>query len=159
MGNWLIEKKVAATLALLLLGLGYLAGLASLTLSVGATPEAVRTRYSAKPSGMEMALDEAPPISAQKLVHVAHAHMIPYTLVFALLAFFVVQFRWSSRAKIAFLVFFALSIPLDFLGMAGTRFLHPSLYIVIMASGLLFGASIAITIIWAMYELWLAKQD
>ena len=159
MRRWPVESRLAATLALLLLGFGYLAGLANLALSVGPDPASVKARYTARPAGEGADLDQAPPVSAEKLAHVAHAHIIPYTLVFAFLAFFIVRFRWRRNVRMGFLILFAASIPMDFLGMAGARFLHPSLYLVIMASGFVFGVSIAIATVWSLYELWLAKVD
>ncbi|MDH4184100.1 MAG: hypothetical protein OEV92_07760 [Nitrospinota bacterium] len=160
MGNWAIEKKAAATLILLLLGAGYLAGLANLALTVGLKPEDVKSRYMAKPpaQGLEFLLDQTEQVSREKLAHIAHAHMIPYTLVFALCSFFVVHFRWPPWAKIIFLTVFALSIPMDFVAMALTRYVYSFFYILILASGAVFGSCLASTILWSMGELWLFSK-
>ncbi|MDH5638890.1 MAG: hypothetical protein OEZ04_10385, partial [Nitrospinota bacterium] len=86
MREWNSSQKVAATLILTLLGLGYLAGVAKLSSSVGLAPEQVKARYSPKPEPVGLTenlaalMDAEPEISKEKLTHVAHAHMIPYTL-------------------------------------------------------------------------------
>lgn len=165
MREWNTSQKVAATLILVLLGIGYLVGVSKLSSSVGLAPEQVKARYSAKPEPVGLTeslaalMDAEPEISGEKLTHVAHAHMIPYTLVFALCAFFIVHFGWSPRAQVLFMVAFALSIPFDFLSMAATRFIHPSFYVGILLSGLAFGACLGVTIFWSFYELWISKPD
>ena len=164
MRDWESSRKVASTLVLALLGLGYLVGVAKLATSVGVAPEQVRARYAAKPEPTGFAesltalLDDTPEISREKLIHVAHTHMIPYTLLFGLCALFIVHFRWRPGARIGFMAVFALSIPLDFVSMAATRFVHPWFYMAILASGLAFGACLAITIFWSFFELWLARE-
>ena len=160
MALWPLEAKAAASLVLMLLGLGYLTGVANIAFSVGLSPKEIKARYSPaeKPKSVEELLSQAPAVDRKKLVHVIHAHFIPYTLIFAILCFFVIHFSWRVELKIFFLGAAAISIPLDFLGMIGARFLDPGFYILIMASGFVFGTSVGLTIIFSFYELWFTNH-
>ena len=163
MNKWDTSRKIAATLTLILLGIGYLAGMAKLFSSVGLEPENVKAHYSPRTEPedpeerMAMLLETAPEMSGEKLAHVAHVHMIPYTIVFALCAFFVIHFEWPPRAQIVFMALFALSIPMDFLSMAATRFIHPAFYAGIIFSGAVYGVCVGVTILWSLYELWISE--
>lgn len=163
MNNWSVEQKVAATLTLLLLFTGYLLGVANVYMKVGFAPDQIEKRY-APPSdsgGSDLQSffdDTPPPISMEKLVFIAHAHLIPYTLIFALLSFFVVFFSWPQLPKIIFLSLFALVIIGDIASIFAIHLIHPAFAYAVMVSGGLFGVCVAGSGGWALYEMWLRKK-
>ncbi len=162
MKTWNLEQKIAATLFLILLGLGTLAGAINVALEVGVAPTDIEKRYSA-PSPSEqsdpMALLEEPPVTLEKLMHVVHAHLIPYALIFGVVSFFILQLSFVKKIKIGIIVLFAFSIVGDFTSMLATRFVASGFYMGIAISGFLFMSIVAGTILVSLYELWFTKKD
>lgn len=162
MNNWIFEQKIAATLFLILLGLGTLAGAMNIALEVGTAPADIEKRYSApSPSAQSDPMDllEEPPVTLEKLVHVVHAHLIPYALIFGVISFFILQCSIARTVKIGLLLLFAFSIVGDFTSMLATRFIDPVFYIGIALSGFLFMSIVAVTIFGSLYELWFSKKE
>ncbi len=165
MTHWELEKKIAATLVLALLGVSYLAGAAKVFVSVGVTPSQIEKRYGPdikddkQSDDLESFLEEPPgAISFEKLVHLSHAHLMPYTFLLALLSFFVLSLRWSPRSKILFLTVFTLSILGDFIFMFLTRFVAPVFKFGLAASGSLFGLCVGTAILASLYEIWIIGE-
>lgn len=126
MNAWALERKVAATLTLFLLFTRYLAGVANVFVKVGMTPSEVERRYAPAPAStatdLESFLEETPPpVTMEKLIFIAHAHLIPYTLIFALLSFFVLFLSWTSGQKIIFMTLFATVIVADIASIFATH--------------------------------------
>ena len=165
MKNWDIDKKIAASIVLALIGISYVAGVGKIFISVGPNSSDVKARYSAELKQSENTEDidsflEEPvgPISLEKLVHITHAHLMPYTFLFAISAFFIVSLSWSVGAKTVFLSLFAISILGDFAAMFLTRFLSSEFHVLIMLSGAIFGLCLATVIFSSFYELWIKSR-
>lgn len=167
MRYWAKEKKIAATITLLLIGISCLAGAGKVFTTVGATPEAIEKRYSGLKGGggreggtdLESFLSQPPEtLSFEKMVHIAHVHLLPYAFLFALTSFFILNLGWSATSKSIFLVVFSLSIVGDFAFMSLTRFLNSGFSFGIIASGFIFGLSVATIITSSLYELWIKKD-
>lgn len=163
MNGWTLDKKIAATITLLLLGLAYLAGVMKIGVSVGLSPSGIEKRYSAAQEhgdDLESFLEEAePPVSFEKLTHITHAHLMPYAFLFAALSFFVTRLRWPLFLKTVFFISFGVSIVGDFAFMFLTRFAGSGFYVGLAASGLVFGICVAAAILGSLYELWLIGED
>ncbi|VAX24146.1 hypothetical protein MNBD_NITROSPINAE01-1215 [hydrothermal vent metagenome] len=161
MNGWVLERKVAATIFLCLLGLGALAGAANVMLTVGASPADIEKRYSAPTAEAQadpLALLDDPPVTLEKLAHVIHAHLIPYALIFGVLSFFLLQLPYNDAIKVGVLLIFAGSIVGDFISMLATRFIHPIFHLGIALSGFVFISTIGGIIVLSLYELWFARR-
>jgi len=162
MNDWAIERKIAATLFLILLGLGALAGAANVALTVGTSPAAIEKRYappSAEQQADPMALLDDPPVTLEKLTHVIHAHLIPYGLLYGAVSFFLLQLSLvGARLKVAVLVMGGGAIVADFASMLATRFVHPFFHYGVALSGFLFLSFIGGIIAVSLYELWFIKR-
>jgi hypothetical protein len=170
------SAKLFCTLFLAGIGCGSLAAFAQAFTAVGISPAAVRAslapempmtdlghgRMSAE---KEIDVGEIPAaadrawIRTPLLIQTSHTHLFGQTLIAGLLAliFAFSGLRESIKCAIGALPFAGTLI--DIGGMWGTRFLSPSLSVLVIAGGSLFALGYVLISLLSVYELWFRKES
>jgi hypothetical protein len=169
-----LSGKVFCTLFLLGIGCGSLAAFVQTSTAVGLSPAAVEASLApqmpmthmghGQMSGeKEITLGEISSsakvwIRTPLLIQTSHTHLFGQTLIAALLGliFLFASVRESLKAVIVALPF--VGTLLDIGGMWLTRFVWPSLSVLVIAGGGLFALGYALIAVISLYELWLRKE-
>jgi len=169
-----LSAKVFCSLFLLGIGCGALAAFAQASTAVGVSPSAVRDSLAPE---MPMTGMHHGQMSAEKeidlsqisreakvwmrtplLIQTSHTHLFGQTLIAGLLGliFLFVPLREGAKAVIVALPF--VGTLLDIGGMWATRFVSPSLSVVVIAGGTLFALGYVLIASLSAHELWLRKE-
>src|SRR5438094_9673408 len=174
-----VSAKIFCTLYLLGIGCGAVAAMAQAATAVGLTPADVQASFA-----REMPMTSLGPMSghgrhqsAEKeinlgdissaakvwirtplLIQTSHTHLFGQTLIAGLLGliFLFASVRESVKALVVALPF--VGTLLDIGGMWLTRFVSPSLSLLVIAGGTLFALGYALITVMALYDLWLRKE-
>jgi hypothetical protein len=169
-----LSAKVFCTLFLLGIGCGTLAAFVQASTAVGVSPSAVRAslapdlpmagmRHGETSAEREMDLGELS--NAAKvwmrtplLIQTSHTHLFGQTLIAGLLGliFLFVPLREAPKAAIVALPFIGTLV--DIGGMWATRFVSPSLSVLVIAGGTLFALGYVLIAAFSMHDLWLRKE-
>jgi hypothetical protein len=169
-----LSAKVFCTLFLLGIGCGTLAAFVQASTAVGVSPSAVRAslapdlpmagmRHGETSAEREMDLGELS--NAAKvwmrtplLIQTSHTHLFGQTLIAGLLGliFLFVPLREAPKAAIVALPFVGTLV--DIGGMWATRFVSPSLSVLVIAGGTLFALGYVLIAAFSMHDLWLRKE-
>jgi len=169
-----LSGKVFCTLFLLGIGCGSLAAFVQASTAVGLSPAAVEASLAPQMPMTHMGHGQ---MSAEKeinlgdisssakvwirtplLIQTSHTHLFGQTLIAGLLGliFLFASVREALKALIVALPF--VGTLLDIGGMWLTRFVWPSLSVVVIAGGSLFAAGYALITVISLYELWFRKE-
>jgi len=169
-----LSAKVFCSLFLLGIGCGALAAFAQASTAVGVSPSAVRESLSPDLPMTGMRHGE---LSAEKeidlgqlsrtakvwvrtplLIQTSHTHLFGQTLIAGLLGliFLFVPLREGLKAAIVALPFVGTLV--DIGGMWATRFVSPSLSVLVIAGGTLFALGYLLIAALSMHDLWLRKE-
>jgi len=169
-----LSAKVFCTLFLLGIGCGTLAAFVQASTAVGVSPSAVRAslapdlpmagmRHGETSAEREMDLGELS--NAAKvwmrtplLIQTSHTHLFGQTLIAGLLGliFLFVPLREAPKAAIVALPFIGTLV--DIGGMWATRFVSPSLSVLVIAGGTLFALGYVLIAAFSVHDLWLRKE-
>jgi hypothetical protein len=168
------SAKVFCTLFIVGIGFGALAALAQASTAVGISPAAVRESlapdlpmtgmHHGEMSG-EKEIDLGQVSKEAKvwmrtplLIQTSHTHLFGQTLIAGILGliFLFVPLREGPKAAIVALPFVGTLI--DIGGMWATRFLSPSLSVLVIAGGTLFALGYVLIAAFSMHDLWLRKE-
>jgi hypothetical protein len=169
-----LSAKVFCTLFLLGIGCGTLAAFVQASTAVGVSPSAVRAslapdlpmagmRHGETSAEREMDLGELS--NAAKvwmrtplLIQTSHTHLFGQTLIAGLLGliFLFVPLREAPKAAIVALPFVGTLV--DIGGMWATRFVSPSLSVLVIAGGTLFALGYVLIAAFSVHDLWLRKE-
>src|SRR3989454_12300505 len=166
--------KVFCTLYLLGIGCGALAAFTQAATAIGLSPAEVQaslapampmTQMSHGQMSGEKEITLGEISSAAKvwirtplLIQTSHTHLFGQTLIAGLLGliFLFASVRESIKTVIVALPF--VGTLLDIGGMWLTRFVSPSLSVLVIAGGTLFALGYALITVIALYDLWLRKE-
>jgi hypothetical protein len=169
-----ISAKVFCTLFLVGIGCGALAAFTQAATAVGVSPSAVRESLSPDlpMTGMrhgEMSAEQEIDLSqisrtakvwvrTPLLIQTSHTHLFGQTLIAGLLGliFLFVPLREGAKAVIVALPFVGTLV--DIGGMWATRFVSPSLGVLVIAGGTLFALGYVLIAALSMHDLWLRKE-
>src|SRR6202162_1878198 len=170
-----LSAKVFCTLFLAGIGCGSLAALAQASTAVGISPSAVKASLAPEmpmtalahgqmTAEKEIELGQIPSASDRVwmrtplLIQTSHTHLFGQTLIAGLLAliFAFSGLRESIKCVIGALPF--AGTLLDIGGMWGTRFLSPSLSLLVIAGGSLFALGYVLISLLSVHELWFRKE-
>jgi hypothetical protein len=169
-----LSGKVFCTLFLLGIGCGALAAFTQASTAVGISPAAVRQSLAPE---MPMTDLEHGEMSAEKeidlgqipdtakvwmrtplLIQTSHTHLFGQTLIAGLLALIFAFSSVGEGAKCAIGALPFVGTLLDIGGMWATRFLSPSLGVLVIAGGTLFAAGYLLISAVSVYDLWFRKE-
>jgi len=169
-----LSGKVFCTLFLVGIGCGALAAFAQASTAVGISPAAVRDSLAPEMpmTGMhhgeisaEKEIDlaqipESPKVSMRTplLIQTSHTHLFGQTLIAGLLALIFVFSSVGEGGKCAIGALPFVGTLMDIGGMWGTRFVSPSLSVVVIAGGTLFAIGYALIAGLSLYDLWIRKE-
>ena len=169
-----LSAKVFCTLFLVGIGCGALAAFAQASTAVGVSPSAIEESLSPDlpMTGMrhgemsgEKEIDLSQLSRAAKvwmrtplLIQTSHTHLFGQTLIAGLLGliFLFVPLREGLKAAIVALPF--VGTLLDIGGMWATRFVSPSLSVLVMTGGTLFALGYLLIATLSIHDLWLRKE-
>ena len=169
-----LSGKMFSTLFLLGIGAGCLAAFAQAATAVGVSPAAVQASLAPEMPMTQMTHGQA---SAEKeitvgdisgeakvwirtplLIQTSHTHLFGQTLIAGVLGliFLFASVREGLKTLIIALPFVGTLV--DIGGMWLTRFVSPSLGVLVIAGGSLFALGYLLITVISLYELWLAKE-
>jgi len=169
-----LSAKLFCTLFILGIGCGALAAFAQASTAVGISPTAVRETLAADVPMTGMHPGE---MSAEKeidlgqlskeakvwmrtplLIQTSHTHLFGQTLIAGILGliFLFVPLREGPKAAIVAMPFVGTLV--DIGGMWATRFVSPSLSVLVIAGGTLFALGYVLIAAISMHDLWLRKE-
>ena len=169
-----LSGKVFCTLFLIGIGCGALAAFVQASTAVGLSPAAVEASLAPEMPMTHMGHGQS---SAEKeitlgdisstakvwirtplLIQTSHTHLFGQTLIAGLLGliFLFASVRESLKATIVALPFVGTLI--DIGGMWLTRFVWPSLSVLVIAGGSLFALGYVLITVVSLYDLWLRKE-
>jgi hypothetical protein len=169
-----LSGKVFCTLFLLGIGFGSLAAFVQASTAVGLSPAAVEASLAPQMPMTHMGHGQ---MSAEKeitlgdisnsakvwirtplLIQTSHTHLFGQTLIAGLLGliFLLASVREGLKALIVALPFVGTLI--DIGGMWLTRFIWPSLSVLVIAGGSLFALGYALIAVISLYQLWFRKE-
>jgi len=169
-----LSAKVFCTLFLVGIGCGALAAFAQASTAVGISPSAIEESLSPDlpMTGMghgemsgEREIDLSQLSRAAKvwvrtplLIQTSHTHLFGQTLIAGLLGliFLFVPLREGAKAAIVALPFIGTLV--DIGGMWATRFVSPSLSVLVMVGGTLFALGYLLIATFSIHDLWLRKE-
>src|SRR5437588_4873646 len=169
-----VSGKIFCTLFLAGIGLGAIAAFAQAATAVGMSPAAVRSSLAPEMpiTGMrhgEMAAEKEIDLSQVSneakvwirtplLIQTSHTHLFSQTLIAGLLGliFLGTSVRETTKSVVVSLPFVGTFI--DIGGMWLTRFASPSLSILVVAGGTLFGAGYVLIAALSLRDLWFRKE-
>ncbi|HYR21049.1 MAG TPA: hypothetical protein VEQ15_16240 [Myxococcales bacterium] len=169
-----LSAKVFCSLFLLGIGCGALAAFAQAATAVGVSPSAVREslapelpmtgmRHGEMSAEQEIDLGELSRTAkvwmrTPLLIQTSHTHLFGQTLIAGLLGliFLFVPLREGAKAAIVALPFVGTLV--DIGGMWATRFISPSLGVLVIAGGTLFALGYVLIAALSMHDLWLRKE-
>ena len=170
-----LSAKVFCTLFLAGIGCGSLAAFAQASTAVGISPSAVKASLAPEmpmtalahgqmTAEKEIELGQIPSASDRVwmrtplLIQTSHTHLFGQTLIAGLLAliFAFSGLRESIKCVIGALPF--AGTLLDIGGMWGTRFLSPSLSLLVIAGGSVFARGYVLISLLSVHELWFRKE-
>jgi hypothetical protein len=169
-----LSGKVFCTLFLAGIGCGALAAFAQAATAVGISPAAVRDSLAPE---MPMTDLQHAQMSAEKeidlvqisdsakvwirtplLIQTSHTHLFGQTLIAGLLALIFVFSSVGERGKAIIGALPFAGTLIDIGGMWGTRFISPSLSVLVVAGGTLFALGYALIAALSTYDLWFRKE-
>jgi len=171
-----LSAKVFCTLFLVGIGCGALAAFVQASTAVGLSPTAVEGSLAREMPMTQMQMHHGQ-MSGEKeitlgeissaakvwirtplLIQTSHTHLFGQTLIAGLLGliFLFASVRESIKTVIVALPF--VGTLLDIGGMWLTRFVSPSLSVLVIAGGTLFALGYALITVIALYDLWLRKE-
>src|SRR6266446_5502455 len=174
-----VSAKVFCTLFLLGVGCGAIAAAVQAAAAIGLTPADVQASL-----GREMPMTSLAPSgghgqhqSAEKeisvsdisgaakvwirtplLIQTSHTHLFGQTLIAGLLGLIFLFSSVGERTKSLIVALPFVGTLLDIGGMWATRFVSPSLSVVVIAGGTLFAAGYALIAALSLYDLWFRKE-
>ena len=169
-----LSAKVFCTLFILGIGCGALAAFAQASTAVGIPPAAVREslapdlpmtgmRHGEMSAEKEIDLGQLSKeakvwMRTPLLIQTSHTHLFGQTLIAGILGliFLFVPLREGPKAAIVALPFVGTLV--DIGGMWATRFVSPSLSILVIAGGTLFALGYVLIAAISMHDLWLRKE-
>ena len=169
-----LSAKVFCTLFILGIGCGALAAFAQASTAVGISPAAVREslapdlpmtgmRHGEMSAEKEIDLGQLSKeakvwVRTPLLIQTSHTHLFGQTLIAGILGliFLFVPLREGPKAAIVALPFVGTLV--DIGGMWATRFVSPSLSILVIAGGTLFALGYVLIAAISMHDLWLRKE-
>lgn len=169
-----LSAKVFCTLFILGIGCGALAAFAQASTAVGISPAAVREslapdlpmtgmRHGEMSAEKEIDLGQLSKeakvwMRTPLLIQTSHTHLFGQTLIAGILGliFLFVPLREGPKAAIVALPFVGTLV--DIGGMWATRFVSPSLSILVIAGGTLFALGYVLIAAISMHDLWLRKE-
>ena len=169
-----LSAKVFCTLFLVGIGFGSLAAFTQASTAVGISPAAVRaslapempmTHMGRGQMSAEKEIDLADIADTAKvwmrtplLIQTSHTHLFGQTLIAGLLGliFLFVPLREGPKAAIVAMPFVGTLV--DIGGMWATRFVSPSLSVLVIAGGTLFALGYVLIAAISMHDLWLRKE-
>jgi hypothetical protein len=169
-----LSAKVFCTLFLVGIGCGALAAFVQASTAVGISPTAVEAslapdmpmtqmHHGQMAAEKEITLGEISSaakvwIRTPLLIQTSHTHLFGQTLIAGLLGliFLFASVRESLKALIVALPF--VGTLLDIGGMWLTRFVWPSLSVLVIAGGSLFALGYVLITVIALYDLWVRKE-
>ena len=163
-----LSGRIFCTLFLLGIGCGALAAFAQASTAVGVSPAAVQASLApdlpmtgmqhGEPGGeKEIDLGQIS-IRTPLLIQTSHTHLFGQTLIAGLagLIFLFTSVRERTKAAIVALPF--LGTFLDIGGMWATRFVSPSLSMLVIAGGTLFALGYVLIAVLSLRDLWFRKE-
>ncbi|MGZ6124078.1 MAG: hypothetical protein ACXWLR_03905 [Myxococcales bacterium] len=171
-----LSAKLFCTLFLAGIGCGALAAFAQASTAVGISPSAVEAslapempmtglRHGQMSAEKEIDLGQIPAaadrawIRTPLLIQTSHTHLFGQTLIAGLLALI---FAFSGRRESVKCAVGALPFAgtlIDIGGMWATRFLSPSLSVLVIAGGSLFALGYVLIALLSLHELWFRKES
>jgi hypothetical protein len=169
-----LSAKVFCTLFLVGIGCGSLAAFTQASTAVGVSPSAVREslapdlpmtgmRHGEMSGEQEIDLGQLSReakvwMRTPLLIQTSHTHLFGQTLIAGLLGliFLFVPLREGPKASIVSLPFVGTLI--DVGGMWATRFVSPSLSVLVITGGTLFALGYVLIAAFSMHDLWLRKE-
>ena len=169
-----LSAKLFCTLFILGIGCGALAAFAQASTAVGISPTAVRetlapdlpmTRMRHGEMSAEKEIDLGQLSKEAKvwmrtplLIQTSHTHLFGQTLIAGILGliFLFVPLREGPKAAIVAMPFVGTLV--DIGGMWATRFVSPSLSVLVIAGGTLFALGYVLIAAISMHDLWLRKE-
>ena len=169
-----LSAKVFCTLFLVGIGCGALAAFTQASTAVGISPSAVQEslapdlpmagmRHGEMSGEQEIDLGQLSReakvwMRTPLLIQTSHTHLFGQTLIAGLLGliFLFVPLREGAKAVIVSLPFVGTLI--DIGGMWATRFVSPSLSILVITGGTLFALGYVLIAAFSMHDLWLRKE-
>jgi len=169
-----LSAKVFCTLFLVGIGCGALAAFTQASTAVGISPSAVQEslapdlpmagmRHGEMSGEQEIDLGQLSReakvwMRTPLLIQTSHTHLFGQTLIAGLLGliFLFVPLREGPKALIVSLPFVGTLI--DIGGMWATRFVSPSLSILVITGGTLFALGYVLIAAFSMHDLWLRKE-
>jgi hypothetical protein len=169
-----LSAKVFCTLFLAGIGCGSLAAFTQASTAVGVSPAAVREslapdlpmpgmRHGEMSAEQQIDLGQLSReakvwVRTPLLIQTSHTHLFGQTLIAGLLGliFLFVPLREGAKAAIVALPFVGTLV--DVGGMWATRFVSPSLSVLVVAGGSLFALGYVLIAALSMHDLWLRKE-
>jgi len=169
-----LSAKVFCTLFILGIGCGALAAFAQASTAVGISPTAVREtlapdlpmtgmRHGEMSAETEIDLGQLSKeakvwMRTPLLIQTSHTHLFGQTLIAGILGliFLFVPLREGPKAAIVAMPFVGTLV--DIGGMWATRFVSPSLSVLVIAGGTLFALGYVLIAAISMHDLWLRKE-
>jgi len=169
-----LSAKVFCTLFILGIGCGALAAFAQASTAVGISPTAVREtlapdlpmtgmRHGEMSAEKEIDLGQLSKeakvwMRTPLLIQTSHTHLFGQTLIAGILGliFLFVPLREGPKAAIVAMPFVGTLV--DIGGMWATRFVSPSLSVLVIAGGTLFALGYVLIAAISMHDLWLRKE-
>jgi hypothetical protein len=168
------SAKVFCTLFLAGIGFGALAAFAQASTAVGISPAAVRAsvapempmthlEHGQMSAEQEINLTQIPEnarvwMRTPLLIQTSHTHLFGQTLIAGLLGLIFLFSSTGERSKSLIVALPFVGTLLDIGGMWATRFVSPSLSVVVIAGGTLFAAGYTLIALFSLYELWFRKE-
>jgi hypothetical protein len=169
-----LSGKIFCTLFLAGIGFGALAAYVQASTAVGISPAAVRTSLAPEmpmthlehgQMSAEREIDLAQISDATKvwmrtplLIQTSHTHLFGQTLIAGLLGLIFLFSSAGERTKSLIVALPFVGTLLDIGGMWATRFVSPSLSLLVIAGGTLFAAGYALIAALSLYDLWFRKE-
>lgn len=169
-----LSGKVFCTLFLAGIGFGALAAFAQASTAVGVSPAAVRASLAPEPPMTDLRHGQ---MSAEKeidirevsdtarvsirtplLIQTSHTHLFGQTLIAGLLGLIFLFTSVGERSKCIIGALPFAGTLMDIGGMWGTRFVSPSLSVMVIAGGTLFALGYALIAALSLYDLWFRKE-
>ena len=169
-----LSAKLFCTLFILGIGCGALAAFAQASTAVGISPTAVREtlapdlpmtgmRHGEMSAEKEIDLGQLSKeakvwMRTPLLIQTSHTHLFGQTLIAGILGliFLFVPLREGPKAAIVAMPFVGTLV--DIGGMWATRFVSPSLSVLVIAGGTLFALGYVLIAAISMHDLWLRKE-
>lgn len=174
-----LSAKIFCTLYLIGIGFGAIAAFVQAATAIGLTPADVRSSF-----GSEMPMTSLGPATghgqhqaAEKeislgdisnaskvwvrtplLIQTSHTHLFGQTLIAGLLGLIFLFSSLGERLKSVIVAAPFVGTLVDIGGMWLTRFVSPSLSVLVIAGGSLFAVGYTLITLIALYELWLEKE-